>query len=223
MASNKGRLFRMLSGVLLEQATIVEARHVGGFRRVRLRSEVSSFAAGTKIQILLPSDDARTYTPIPTPTGMTLLGWTHAGGPGARWMAELEAGQTFGFVGPQRSLQLAAGPVVLVGDETSVAVAAALAAERPGQVQAVLQSSELGDIPAAAASVGLERVEVVARGDTAATLARITSALAASPAAQLALTGSAALVVALREALRGAGMRKPATKPYWIAGRVGLD
>lgn len=176
-----------------------------------------------KIQILLPSDDARTYTPIPAPEGMQLLGWTHAGGPGARWMADVAVGHEFGFVGPQRSLQVPRGPVVLVGDETSVAVAAALALERPEQVHAIVQTSGEGDILAAAAAVGLRRVDVVARGDTATTLDRILAALASSPNAGVALTGSAALIVAQRDALRRAGVRKPITKAYWIAGRVGLD
>lgn len=49
MASTKGRVLRMLSGVLLERGTIIDAEQVGGFRRLHVRADVSSFAAGTKI------------------------------------------------------------------------------------------------------------------------------------------------------------------------------
>lgn len=222
MASGKGKVLRLLSGVLLKRAAILDAEVVGGFRRLVVRAEVLRFAAGAKIQVLLPSDEARTYTPIPSPHGMTLLAWTHAGGPGARWMANVAVGESIQFLGPQRSLELAAGRVVIVGDETSVAVAAAFEAERPRQVHAVIQSNSSQDIRAAAAAVGLTSLEVVSPGDTLATAALV-GKLAATPGIALALTGCSALVVGVRDALRALGAENVKTKPYWIPGRVGLD
>lgn len=225
MASGNGKVLRLLSAVLLKRASIIDADVVGGFRRLVVRAEVPQFAAGAKIQVLLPSDEARTYTPIPSPHGMTLLAWTHAGGPGARWMASVGVGvgESIQFLGPHRSLELAAGPVVIVGDETSVAVAAAFEAERPRQVHAVIQSNSGQDIrAAAAAAVGLSSLEVVSRGDTIATAA-IVGKLAATAGTALALTGCSALVVSVRDALRAVGIENVKTKPYWIPGRVGLD
>lgn len=222
MASGKGKVLRLLSAVLLKRASIIEADVVGGFRRLVVRAEVPQFAAGAKIQVLLPSDEARTYTPIPSPHGMTLLAWTHAGGPGARWMANVGVGESIQFLGPHRSLELAAGPVVIMGDETSVAVAAAFEAERPRQVHAVIQSNSGQDIRAAAAAVGLSSLEVVSRGDTIATAA-IVGKLAATAGTALALTGCSALVVSVRDALRAVGIENVKIKPYWIPGRVGLD
>lgn len=221
MASGKGRILRLLSGVLLKRALIVDAVGVGGFRRLVVRAELPPWAAGTKIQVLLPSDEARTYSPIPSPEGMTLLGWMHAGGPGARWMSEVGVGESIQFLGPQRSLELAAGRVVIVGDETSVAVAAAFEAERPRQVHAVIQSDQAEDVRAAADSVGLATLDVVSRGDTAATVA-IVSKLAA-PGTAVALTGCSALVTAVRDALGAVGGERVKTKPYWIPGKAGLD
>lgn len=222
MASGKGRVLRLLSGVLLKRAAILDAEAVGGFRRLLVRAEVPRFAAGAKIQVLLPSDEARTYTPIPSPHGMTLLAWTHAGGPGARWMANVGVGEHIQFLGPQRSLELAPGRVVIVGDETSVAVAAAFATERPRQVHAVIQANHGQDVRAAAAAVGLTSLDVVSLGDTLATVA-IVGKLAATPGTALALTGCSSLVVSVRDALRAVGAQNVKTKPYWIPGRVGLD
>jgi NADPH-dependent ferric siderophore reductase len=223
MSSIKGKLVRLFSHVALERATVVSAEPIGGFQRLLLRTNVRTFAAGTKIQLLLPTDDVRTYSPIASPDGMLLLGWLHAPGPGARWMANAQPGDMLPFVGPQRSLQLDAGPVVIVGDETSVAVAASFAVERPGQAYAVIQSQGLGDLRATAASVGLTQMEVVARGDTGATVEAVKARLAQAPNAAVALTGGAELIVAVREALRRAGVKSFKTKAYWIPGRTGLD
>lgn len=223
MSSVKGKLVRLVSRFALERATVVSARAVGGFQRLVLRSGVRAFSAGTKVQILLPSDDVRTYSPIASPDGMVLLGWMHAGGPGAQWMSSAREGEELPFVGPQRSLELAEGPVVIVGDETSVAVAASFAAERPGQVHAVIQSNGVGDVRAAAESVGLGQLDVIARGDTAATVEAVNARLAHTPEAAVALTGGSELVVAVRDALRSAGVKKVKTKTYWIPGKTGLD
>lgn len=140
MSSAKGRMVRFLGGVLLREARVVAADEVGpGFRRLRLQGERLRAAPGNKLQILLPSDDVRTYTPIPTPEGASLLGWCQAGGPGARWISEVKVGDEVRFLGVQRSLELPAGPVILVGDETSVAVAASFEASRPGEVHAMMR------------------------------------------------------------------------------------
>ncbi|MCX4245527.1 SIP domain-containing protein [Paraliomyxa miuraensis] len=223
MSSVKGRIIRVLSGVLLERAEVASVQEIGGFQRLLLRCDVPGFSAGAKVQLLLPSNDMRTYTPIPAPDGMILLGWKLAGGPGGRWMSNARVGDSLLFLGPQRSLALDTGPVVLVGDETSVAVAAAFAAERPGQIYAVIQARTASDVRAAAASVGLHQVDVVARGATASTVDAVAAKLSASPNALVALTGGSALVVGVRDALRRAGMRKFKAKTYWIPGRTGLD
>jgi len=223
MSSVKGKLIRLVSRVTLERAAVVSAQAIGGFQRLLLRSDVRAFSAGAKVQLLLPSDDVRTYTPVASPDGMVLLGWMHAGGPGARWMSSARPGDVLPFVGPQRSLQLDAGPVVLVGDETSVAVAAAFAVERPGQVHAVIQSDDAAGVRAAAESVGLEKTDVMARGDTAATASAVKARLSLAPNATVALTGGSELVVAVRDALRRDRVRNIKTKTYWIPGKTGLD
>lgn len=223
MSSVKGKLTRLLGGMFLRSATIASAEEVGTFRRLVLRADVPTARAGTKLQILLPSDDVRTYSPIATQGGIALLGWKHAGGPGAEWMSNAKVGEEVRFVGPQRSLELAAGAVILVGDETSVAVASAFEAERPGQVQAVFQARAVDDIRAAAQALGLQGIAVVPNGATDAVVSAVLAAREALPNATLALTGGSELVVAVRTALRARGIRDVKTKPYWIPGRAGLD
>lgn len=223
MSSIKGRVVRLLSGVATRRATVVAVEPIGGFQRLLLRADVQPWAAGTKVQLLLPTDDMRTYTPVATSAGMVLLAWGRAGGPGTRWMSQARAGDELRFVGPQRSLELAAGPAVIVGDETSLGVAAAFAAERPGQLHAVIQTDAAADVRDAAASVGLRQVATVAAGDTASTVDAVIAARSSAPGAVVAVTGRSGLVADVRDALRRAGVQNLKTKTYWIPGKTGLD
>lgn len=223
MSSVKGKLVRLVSRFALARATVASTQVIGGFQRLVLKSDAPKPAAGTKLQLLLPSDDVRTYSPIASPDGIVLLGWLHASGPGSRWMASAQPGEELPFVGPQRSLELAAGPIVLVGDETSVAVAGSFAVERPGQVHAVIQSEAADGVRAAAESVGLRQLDVLPRGDTAATLDAVKAKLTLTPNAVVALTGGSELIVAVRDALRRAGVSTIKAKTYWIPGKAGLD
>jgi NADPH-dependent ferric siderophore reductase len=225
MSSVKGKLLR-LGSALLRRATVVECTDVGtGFRRITLRGDAPRPAPGSKLQLLLPSDDVRTYSPIAAhETGeLMLLGWKHAGGPGARWIAEVALGSEVHFAGPQRSLELPSGPVVIVGDETSVGVAAGYAVARPGQVHAILQGASAEELRTAAESVGLRPAYVGARGDTNALIEAVVAAHASSVSVSLGLTGGAELVGAVRAALRARGIRSVKTKAYWVPGKCGLD
>ena len=208
---------------MLEHATVDSVEAIGSFQRVQLRCDVKAFSAAAKVQVLLPSNNVRTYTPIPAPGGIVLLGWQHGAGPGARWLRNVRAGDELSFANPQRALQLDAGSVIVVGDETSVGVAAAFSLERTRQAHAVIQSDTASEVRQAAASVGLQHVDVVARGDTGAMRDAVTARLSKSPGAIVALTGGSELVVSVRDALRQAGVRSIKTKTHWIPGKTGLD
>ena len=222
--SLKGKFARLLGGMLLKTARVASVEAVGrGFQRLLLHGDVPTPRAGTKVQLLLPSDEMRTYSPIAAPDGITLLGYKHAGGPGARWMCEVKAGDNVRFADPQRSLELPAGPVILVGDETSVAVASAFEAERPGEVHAVFQVDAIEDVHVAVGAMGLRRATVVPRGGTYDVVEAVLAARAAAPSASLALTGGSELVVAARAALRARSLHDIKTKPYWVPGSAGLD
>lgn len=138
-------------------------------------------------------------------------------------MSEVKAGDTVRFVGPQRSLDLPDGPVILVGDETSVAVAAAFETERPGQIHAVFQVNALEDVDVAVRAMGLQQATIHPQGGIDDVVEAVLAARASAPTARLALTGGSELVVAVRAALHTHRIRDIKTKPYWVPGRMGLD
>jgi NADPH-dependent ferric siderophore reductase len=223
MASLKGRLAKALGGVILTRATIAAVDDLNGtYRRIVLGGGAAT-RAGTKLQLLLPSDDMRTYSPVATADGIALLGYRHAGGPGAAWVSAVKVGDALAFIGPQRSLELPDGPVIVVGDETSLAVAWSFEVERPGQVHAVIEAGSVDDSRAAAGLIGLANSTIVARGDVEGMLDAVLAARAASPLAAIGLTGGAPLVIAVRSALRSRGVRETKSKTYWVPGRTGLD
>lgn len=225
MSSVKGKMVRFLGSLLLKRGRIVGVEELSeSFRRIRLTSDAPASKAGDKWQILLESDDVRTYTPIPAESGATwLLGWKHAGGPGARWIADVQVGADVLFAGPDRSLTLPWGPIMLVGDETSVATAASFEMERPGQVRAIFQAGAPEEVRQVSSAVGLSSVHVSARGELEELIAAVVAAKSASPEATIALTGGSEFVIAARSALRAHGISGSKTKTYWIPGKTGLD
>jgi len=214
MGSGKGVLLRWLGGVALRSATVtaVEAP-APRYLRFRLRGDVPRGEPGDKVQVLLPGDDVRTYTPFAWADdggarAFSLLVFLHGDSPATRWAKALRVDDTVRFVGPQRALRMPDGPLLLVGDETSLAVAASYAEARPGQVDAVFE----GDVPEAVLrDLGL-RARVCAPGEAASRLDATT--------ATVGVTGSGALIQRVREV---AGRTVARVKAHWIAGRVGID
>jgi hypothetical protein len=213
--SGKGMILRWLGGAVLREVTVTSlSTPAPRYVRVRLRGAVPRGEPGDKVQVLLPGDDVRTYTPFAwsdegEARGFSLLVFLHGDTPATRWTRALRAGDAVRFLGPQRALRLPEGPVLVVGDETSLAVAASYAESRPGQVQAVLE----GDVPdAVLADLGL-RATVCAPGASAARLGDHRGVVG--------ITGSAALIQRTRAAL--AGTRDVRVKAHWIEGRAGID
>lgn len=225
MPSAKGKLVRWFGSVVLRHARVMAAEDVGpGFRRLQLQGDTGTPGPGDKLQVLLPTDDVRTYSPIAEPDGsIVLLGVERAGGPGAAWLSTVEVGATVSFAAPRRSLTLPPGPVILVGDETSVAVAAGFERARPGSVHAVFQAQRPDAVEKAAQSVHLKPAHVAPREGLASVVGAVLAARALAPNATVALTGGSELVVAVRAALRERGLRDVKTKAYWIPGKTGLD
>ncbi|MBK9365286.1 MAG: siderophore-interacting protein [Deltaproteobacteria bacterium] len=231
MSSGKGRILSFFGGLVLTEATITHNEALGPYRRLSLRGEglqAKTFEPGDKLQLLLPGDDVRTYTPITWARGETsLLVYLHGETtPAPRWAQAAAPGDILRFVGPQRSLSLPPGPVVLIGDETSIAVAAALHLARPGQVKAVLSVADEHAARAAAAAVGLPSPTLLAReANTDAHHQAIAAAAraAGAPGRSIGLCGGAALIQGVRAALRAGGVEGVKVKAYWAPGKVGLD
>jgi NADPH-dependent ferric siderophore reductase len=224
--STKGRLLRLFSG-LLNEGTVTSVKELSPeFRLIRLQTPAGKLSAqpGDKVQLLLPSDDVRTYTPIEwNADGTTeLLVYLHANTPGPRWAREVSAGQRIHFAGPQRSLPMPSGDLTLIGDETSLAVAASYVRSRPGQVRCIFEVASNVNVDSALHELQLTEAIVVRRAAGAPRGTELAKALPPTLGA-VGLTGGAELIKLTRDALRARGVKDIKTKAYWVEGRVGLD
>jgi NADPH-dependent ferric siderophore reductase len=234
MASGKGLLLDSIGRFLLTETSVasVEPRGVWFLSVVLAGAGLrgGGWTPGDKIQVLLPERDVRTFTPVrwDASAGTTeLLLYLHGGDtPATRWARGMAAGDVVRFIGPQRSVRVAAGrPVVLYGDETSFGVACALAGSRPaGALGCVFEVSSRADAAPVLAWLGLDATSVERTGSAhhGALAERLRSELAARPGAALVMTGCASSIQAVRGLLRG-GPRPEATRAYWAPGKAGLD
>jgi len=205
------------------------------FLRVELSAEAfrtATWVPGAKLQ-LRPrrgSMSLRAYTPIgwDTGQGMTeLIAYTHEDGPAAQWFERVTIGETCEVFGPRRSIDLRdpAGPVVFVGDESSVALACALRTVT-GDVSHVFEARDPVGLADVLAGLGLtERVAVVAKTPDRVELLRQARDAAARAPLTLVVTGDAATVHAVRRDSRR-WARTPGQvkgKAYWAQGRTGPD
>lgn len=177
------------------------------------------FEPGDKVQVFLPGVGMRTYTPVTWDSGgrTWFLAFAHGDGPGARWAREVKAGDAVALFGPRRSIDVGAlaGPLVVVGDETSLALAVALTrAQAKRHVTAVLEAGRPEELREVAAKLELSHVVVTERGRLEEALSA-QLALGASPV----FTGNAATIQTLKRSLKVSGK----TKAYWAAGKRGLD
>lgn len=237
MASGKGFFMDALGRLLLRESRVTSVRSVGaGFVSIELTGASlrgAEWVPGDKVQALLPSIDVRTYTPLrwDAAAGTTeLLVFRRAGDtPSVAWTRSVAVGDPLRFAGPQRSLRAPSDrPVVLFGDETSFAVAKALASSLPaGRVACVFEVASRADCDPVLAELGLTDAVTLQRSDAGAHLSaaaeRLRDAVARKPGAEVVMTGCAQSIQGVRERLRAAGTKPGTSKAYWSAGRVGLD
>jgi len=244
MASGKGLLISALGGLVLREGKVSHAREVSPhFRWITLQGEglrEIDFSPGDKVQVLLPTKDVRTYTPLcwDRQSGTTELllfrNQPHAidpdaAHPGTRWIAALQPGDVCRFLGPQRSLALEAnGKAVLFGDETSFAVARALHQAAPGCIECVFEVGNLAECREVLSALGLSVARCIERRTDGSHLAdandQVQALLTAHSESSLILTGCAQSIQGLVAQRRKAGQVRPKkTKPYWSRGRAGLD
>ena len=237
MASGKAWLGAMVGRFLFREVETAEVRDLGAsFRLVSFRGESLrgvSWEPGDKIQVYLPDHGMRTYTPMTWDAARgtgELLVFIHGTSPGAEWGRQLRPGDHWQFFGPRRSIRATDldGPVVLFGDETSFAVARALAdAKSPSAVKSVFEVSDavesnevLSKIGVTGATVQRERAEA----HLSTTCDRLVDELAATPGASLVMTGKAQSIQLLRTRLKAkSALRSGKVKAYWSVGKAGLD
>ncbi len=230
--SAKGRILRLLSKLVLAEAELVSVRVLASnlwlLELQAASGSGGSWQPGDKLQVLLPDDEVRTFTPLSWgPDGASaLLVYGHGDGPVSRWAPLLEAGQRLRFVGPQRSLVMPDGALTLFGDETSLAVAASYARARPGAVRAVFEVAAGLSLEGALAAIGLARAQVVYREPGAPrglALERALETALGEVRGAVGITGGSELIQRVRARLRERGPLDIKTKTYWVPGRAGLD
>lgn len=193
------------------------------------------FVAGDKVQIFV-GEDMRTYTPVEwsseglQPGGAAsrmgktfFVGYAHGTDtPGTKWLRALKVGDEAPLFGPRRSIDATdlPGPLVLIGDETSVAVAASLTRVKSDRhVTVLLEANQPDETKRVAEALGLKHVTVTTRGKLdAALLAQLD--VGATPI----FTGRAATIQSLKQALRAQQRTVGGlTRAYWAEGKRGLD
>jgi len=230
------RLADLASGVILDTAQVTEVSRLSpDFVRVELSAAAfrkATWTPGAKLQFRprRGTMSLRTFTPVRWDLGggvTELVGFTHGAGPAAQWFARVAVGEACEVFGPRRSIDLQdpAGPVVFVGDESSVALACALRTVTE-DVSHVFEARDPTGLAAVLAGLGItERVAVVPKATDRAELLRQAREAAGPEPYSLVVTGDAATVHAVRRDSRGwpRPPRQVKGKAYWAEGRAGLD
>ncbi|TPM38720.1 siderophore-interacting protein [Mesorhizobium sp. B2-3-4] len=206
------------------------------FRLVDLEGEALkgvAWSVGQKLQISMGTGlTTRTYTPTwwDGERGKTrLLVFAHGEGPGSRWSEGMREGDACQFFGPRRSLDLAgpAAPLVLFGDETSFALAAALRATPGLDASYLFETTDVTQSRSVLEATGLIGASLIARAAGDAHLTAIAAEMSSRVArgAHFVLTGKAQSIQHLSRALKaaGAGSSRIKAKAYWAPGKTGLD
>lgn len=235
--ASPGRIERALIRLLMRPSTVVAVEALSPhFRLVDLAGDALKGVAwlpGQKLQIMLNGlRTARTYTPMcwDDREGRTrLLAWSHGEGPGSQWTETVSQGDPCQFFGPRRSLDVSglAGPLVLFGDETSFALAAALSQARDRALHLLFEVSDVQECEPVLRALGLGHAIMVERIADDRHLSVLEDRLRhfALDEVGFVLTGRAPAIQRMRRALREIGIQSARirTKAYWAPGKVGLD
>lgn len=223
---------RLLGRLIFRSAAVHGNRIVGpGLRLITLQGPQLRglrWQPGDKLQIRV---DQGLTTRAFTPTGWDerggrtqLLVHSLSWGPGSVWARKVDHGDRVDFIGPRRSLDLAAldpADTVLVGDETSVALAASW---RPALC--VLEVINGQSAQAMLEALALDAV-AVERRDGGQHLDDMVAAMLeqAGPQTRFVLTGRERTIGSLLQSLRRAGVspRRILAKSFWSEQRTGMD
>ena len=237
-ARQPGRLTRALAALYMKQATVARSEALDpSFRLITLESpqfKDLSWTLGQKVQISIGASLAtRTYTPIEWDSRRgRRASWPTATvtPPAATGCVRRSPGDACLVFGPRASLNVSALPegAVIFGDETSFALAAAVAClPTRGLIQYLFEANAPDAARSILAILDLEKAMLVGRRDDETHLDDIATRLAGPAASRVTfvLTGKAGSVQRLRRVLKRYGV-PPArimTKAYWAPGKKGLD
>jgi ferric-chelate reductase (NADPH) len=238
-ARRSGLMERAITKLLMRPARVVAAEFVSEhFRFIDVEGEALTacdWSAGDKVQVKLDGGlITRTYTPIgwDKARGRTrFLTYCHGAGPGGAWARSTSPGDQRHLFGPRSSLDLRDSGVspVLVGDETSFALAACQRDDRGAASGSrfVFEVNSLAESRAVLGAIGIVPAALVERRDDDGHLAELCEAVSASAghASIFVLTGKAQSIQQVSRALKAGGIdaSRLRTKAYWAPGKLGLD
>ena len=224
--------------ILMRRALVTSNTNLAqGFQLIELEGDTLKgvgWVPGEKIQVAIEGSFAtRTYTPVEwnALAGRTkLLCYSHGEGPGSAWCIRARPGQECHLLGPRGSIDLSAkvGPIVLIGDETSIALAHALVVDEPEiPLTCLFEVNDLGAGQSVVGQLGIANTKTYQRRPDDAHLLRMEKdlSLVAGPGVNFVLTGKATTIQSLRRALQKLGIQSPqiTAKAYWAPGKSGFD
>lgn len=224
-----------LGDKLLTNSRVVSVEDVGqAYRCLTVESpslRQTKVSAGDKVQVFLPGVGTRTYTPFAQQSDLgrvQLLVFLPGKGPASAWARSLQSGDELRFVGPQTSLPFASmsAPLVLFGDETSLAAARTLIDAHGSRASAVLEVDDLDSARLACARIGLADSTLIRRSPASTFYQDVARRLleGAGPDGTIAMSGSAQTIQRVRGELRKLDSKTTQkVKAYWSQGRTGLD
>jgi len=179
---------------------------------------------------------ARTYTPFrwdPTKGVLSILVYLHRTAPGTTWAKSIKPGDPCQFIGPKHSLDLAdlRLPAIFFGDETSIALAAALQAE-PKSVAGIrflFEFSSVSESRQVLDALHIHDAITIQREPDDAHIPKCEAALKQAAEqttpVDFIFTGKAQTIRRLRISMRDLGTDASRFKirPYWSPGKVGMD
>lgn len=205
---------------------------VEGVRLVRLVGDDLrgvSWVPGQKVQLRTSGLTTRTFTPVawdPEAGTTSFVAAMHGGGPGAGLVAAMRPAQDCALFGPRSSIDLPAlvGPVLMVGDDTSVGLAVAARAVDELETRHLLETTRPDLTGRLVEALGVPAT-VVPRESEASVVPHVTDAIAQQPELTVVLTGRAQTIRAIRAAMKAAGVHRGRTvvRAYWDEKRSGLD
>jgi NADPH-dependent ferric siderophore reductase len=202
------------------------------FRRLTVAAK-GRWSAGDKVQFWLGGTRLRTYTPFAWDDDagtVSFLAYRHGASPATTWVDGLAVNGPVQFLGPRGSVNLGNldGSSIVVGDETSFAVATTCPGAGAAAGARIFEVTDATAAGEALAAIGLAGATVLPREPDDAhhpELCRlVVAAVRAQPEAALVLTGKAQTIKAVRQALKAEGLSPTArVKTYWDPNRTALD
>ena len=230
------RLIRMLTrSAVVTQVQMLAPK----FFQIRLEGNALkhvTWRPGQAMQIVFGAATARAYTPIGWDTEqgvLDILVYAHGSAPGSNWAEAAKPGDKCQVVGPRRSLDLTdlPRPAILLGDETSIALAVSLrhTTRQLQDVELIFEVNSVVDVTQALRALGLPHSKVIQRTAGDAHMDNIgthlTVLLAQRQFSQVISTGKATSIQHIGRFLKRRGFASSGltNRAYWAPCKKGMD